>query len=370
METAKWKVLDWISLYNEWEYEKAIKLFQDVLKEKNIDELAMFYLWNTFWALWKFNKAIEVFDEILNFDSGNEKVLKAKEIFENLEKNSWDSLVVSQPRKQDAWEFNFPSVELVGAQEELKKQISVRNPSVQKKKKGSDKYIHSLEIYEKATNETNIYDFLKSSEAEKFLATSEAKNIKNIIDNIWTNPFDKAEILNHIRAGNNENLIRFIKSIRLRNSILDYLADFNVIPPKKYITISTQIVNINADFWLAFLMFNLWEHKYNEIIMKLWKSPINDLEIKKDITWEPVKIWILKVLSNFFMGIFSFEKAFENENNKLKYFQYLFIFLWFVWVLILLGYWFKMWAFNVDIRWEVNSNWKSTNKVYRINSNF
>jgi len=49
----------------------------------------------------------------------------------------------------------------------------------------------------------------------------------------------------------------FFKKVRLRNSVLDYLADNNILPPRKYNTITSQIQNINAEFALAYLMFNI-----------------------------------------------------------------------------------------------------------------
>ncbi|EKE29633.1 MAG: hypothetical protein ACD_2C00131G0003 [uncultured bacterium (gcode 4)] len=357
MASDKGKVIDWISLYNEWEYEKAIVQFQGAIDAEEVDELAMFYLWNTFWALWKFEKAISIFTEILAFDSKNEKVLKAKEIFENLKKNSKESFSYGEASSAESAQ-SFPAAEF-NPKTSSKKDIPVP-PS-------SAVYEESVEEINPKEKDINVYGFLKSNEAEKFLATDGARNmnIKNIIDNIWTNSFDKDEILCLIRKGNEDDLMRFIKCVKLRNSILDHLADSNVLPPRKYNTIITQIVNINAEFWLAFLMFNLWEHKYNDIISKLWKAPIAGWSDMKDPI-EPTKIWIIKVVSNFLIWIFSFEKAFENENNKLRYFKYLFIFLWFVWVLILVGYWFKTWVFSVDVRWRNDSPGENIQKNFQI----
>lgn len=365
-------LVDWIKLYNDWEYEKALVVFNDVLSEEFGDLMTLFYKWNTYWALWNFSEAIHCFDAVLEKEPLNEKAKKAKEIFENMSKNTFSQEI------SDTWCMNYTESEvskeecsysdiprmsapmspapMVHAESEkpwfwwaVRKNISKsksidQTPSEKSSKKDS------------APKKDAFYEFLKSSEAKNFFDSKKWKtdDIKKVIDNFGTNELDKEKIALLIKDQNEAALKDFIKNVKLRNSILEYLADTNILAPRKYNTITSQIVSINAEFWLAYLMFNLSEDKYNEILITLWEKSLTikspNITPSNHTKETSEKIWILKVITSFFISIFWFEKSFANENNKLRYFKYLFVFLGFLSVLVLMGYGIKNNMFKADIK--------------------
>ncbi len=375
METKKTMILDWIKAYNEWEYEKALLLLDDMISTAKDDVLALFYRWNTLWALGRFDDAIKEFENIIKKDPKNDKALKAKEIYENIrnaEAVSYWCQEIAESTSDDilgSFEQEDVSPPPMAAPAPISSMpgswISYKKAS----KPSSEPYVERKES--KICKDTWFYDFLKSSEAKKFFTKMKwSADVSNIIENFWANELDKVKMLEYIKSKDEKWLTEIIKNIKLRNKIIDYLADSNILPPRKYNTIISQINNINADFWLAFIMFNLWEEKYNEILVSLWERiwKISEKTDTKDSTSE--KIWLAKIIANFFLQIFAFEKSFANENNKLRYFRYLFVLFWFLSVLVLIGYWMKNDYFKTNIKASrVMSNSWTVESVVEVRAN-
>ncbi len=317
-----------VEFYNAGEYEKALGIFDSFSSESPTYSEVLLHKWNTLGALGRFSEAIDSFSAIINADSSNKMAKKAKEIFETIAHHSeshrnslWSAPMAAMPKKTMA-----TNMDDVMPKDQSSGWVPIENTP------------------------TNI---LESPETQIFFQKKELKrlNVPKIINNSLTNRYDKDAIINYIQNGDSFGLAWFIRSVILRNTILLYLADSNILPPRKYNTISSQIENINAEFALAFLAFNIGEQKYNEVLIHLWEKPNNITKLNPEkIVEKSEKIGILTVILNFLLSLFSFEKSFSSEDNKLRFFKYLFLFFGFLGMLTLVWYGIKNDLFKVDIK--------------------
>ena len=341
-----------VELYNVGEYEKALNIFDSFSPWSGNDSDILLHKWNTLGALGRFSEAIDSFDAIIKSDATNLLAKKAKEIFETIAKHSRGKTISSK----QILPLPIPMAE-------TDKKTYQKKPAFIKEDKQeiTRSYGESQENMDMACgsypasawSDGGPYDSLRSQEARIFFKKNELKNlnIPKIIDDPLTNTYDRDTIMDHIKKNDSFGLAGFVKNVILRNTILAYLADSNILPPRKYNTIISQIENINAEFALAFLMFNIGEEKYHEILVQLWeKSHAIEKTSPEKAAEKSEKVGILTLVLSFFLWIFSFEKAFANENNKLRYFKYLFVFLGFLGMLTLVWYGIKNDLFKVDIK--------------------
>lgn len=375
MEDKNKILLDWIENYENWDYEKALSLFDKALSLNTKNIPALFYKWNTLWALWNFNAAIEYFNSVLKIEPDNKKVINAKEVFSNLSKNSTNTSAemtfMKAPMPSNA------SMDTQKIEEEfwIKEKQALSEVS---KKWFKTKKIKNIPN-ESLNENDNILEFLKKNEIKNFFESKKDSNweINNVEINISKNIFDEERLKELLSIWDTNTLIDFLSKMKLRNSFIEYLADSNILAPRKYNTITSQINDINAEYWLAYLMFNLWEIKYNEILSHInnWiKFTQVDLGKNKDYninTWETERLSIIKESLRFIISIFSFEKAFSSEKNKLKFFHYLFTFIGFLALLILVWYWIRNAEIKADIKNTTTKEVTNGKEViqYQRNSN-
>ena len=320
--------LSGVEYYNAWEYEKALSIFDSFVWASPSDSEILLHKWNTLGALGRFSEAINSFNTIIRADSSNEMAKKAKEIFETIAHHSENS-------RDSLWCESIPVISKKSTKSVMGGIIPDSEPS-------------GWALIKDAP-----YDIFHSPETQVFFQRDELKrlNITKIIDDSLVNTYDQDTIIQFIQKRDSFGLAWFIKNVILRNTILLYLEDSNVLAPRKYNTIRSQIENINAEFALAFLAFNIGEQKYNEILVHLGEKP-NKItkQHPQEIVEKSEKIGFLKLILNFFLWIFSFEKSFIDEKNKLRYFKYLFVFLGFLGILTLVWYGIKNDLFKVDIK--------------------
>ena len=349
----------WKEYFELWEYEKALDFFWSFIQKDNSNPEILIYKWKILWALEKYSQALDCIKEALKIDPKNDEAKMLNDIFEDISENSktdfesFGGLPESETEIQNEFEMQDVSTPRAPAPSPAPAQASqLQAPATE-----TSSSISSPQSHEETRKESVWWSITVESKKAPLVEN----DIESIIQYYNCNKFDikKFEKL----SGTNELFFEFLEKVKLRFEILEHLADSNILPPRKYNTIISQINNTDAEFWIPYLSFNIWESKFNEILKKLWK-PIKEIKYtdlsstKKVIETISEKVSLLKVATKFFVKLFSFEKSFQDEKHKLQYFKYLFIFLWFIAVLVFAFSTLKNISINADIKSTKNMSWE------------
>lgn len=179
-----------------------------------------------------------------------------------------------------------------------------------------------------------VINYLLNKKSEIFLSSKYINNdekIKSILDNL--NSKDIECLINRIKEENFIWLVDHIDSVHIKNEILKYLWSSNIISPIKYKEFENEVSLVICISIKELLKKKFWIEIYEKVInsFEWWNNELDTENIKdsKNEKWND----LTTILNSIIKIITLWKWLFNNENNRLKYVIYVFIFFTFSFII-------------------------------------